>query len=869
MLFGSSADSKHTCYLWTKKGEQKRTLYFSTGAGLAKAAKQAEELSADDWNVYCQTCLHDPAVAGKRGTKESARVWPGLWADIDFGTHKSRKDYPPDLDAALALVGEFDLSPTIVIHSGNGLHVYWLLRQAMDLGDLSNHTIATTLLNRSYATLKKLADGHGWQLDNVMELARVLRIPGTRNIKDGFENTNVRILRHDDDARYTIEELDAALLPDEPPLESPLRVVEQPQVRRQPSEHVHSEQSQRPNGFPGTDTELIALAKKAKNGAKFQALWKGDISDYPSESEADLALMNLLAFWTGRDAARMGLLFNQSGLGARGKWQDREDYRTSTINIALKGTTESYTPLSSSHIVIKGGEPLATSQKTTLPTIRTNGRQLRDTSDEAFTALKANNDPPVMFVRGGKLSRIGTNEHDQAVIERLEEASLRGLLTRAADFCTEKITKEKTVVTSVSPPHDVVQDIHSLGEWPLVPALLSIVNSPVIREDGSMLIQPGYDAATKLYYQPHTGFVLPTIPDQPSKKDVVAALGFVLDELFVDFPFVSIADRTNMMGCLLTPIVRAAIPGSVPLCLLDKPTPGSGASLLSDIVAMIATGEPGAKALIPEGRGSEDEWRKKITSLLLDGQAITIWDNVDESISSSALSSALTSSTWSDRILGKDKWVRLPVRTTWIATANNIQLRGDLARRAYRVRIDANEERPWARDNFRHADLMGWTKQHRGELLAALLTMARGWFVADKPRATTPKMGSFDDWTRVVGGILEYAGMQDFLGNLEELYLEVDEDGPQWAAFLAAWFEEWGPTTRAIGDFVTLASPKLKDAIPESVEYDADKLPSSRIKLGKAFKKRAGRIYTGFKLVRNTDGHTKGARWSVKEEAPR
>ena len=130
-------------------------------------------------------------------------------------------------------------------------------------------------------------------------------------------------------------------------------------------------------------------------------------------------------------------------------------------------------------------------------------------------------------------------------------------------------------------------------------------------------------------------------------------------------------------------------------------------------------------------------------------------------------------------------------------------------------------------------------------------------------------MGSLDDWTRVVGGILEYAGMQDFLGNLEELYLEVDEDGPQWAAFLAAWFEEWGPTTRAIGDFVTLASPKLKDAIPESVEYDADKLPSSRIKLGKAFKKRAGRIYTGFKLVRNTDGHTKGARWSVKEEAPR
>ena len=63
-----------------------------------------------------------------------------------------------------------------------------------------------------------------------------------------------------------------------------------------------------------TDDELIAKAKSAENGAKFSALWNGDSSDYPSHSEARLALYNLLAFWTNGDAKRMVRLFQKSSL---------------------------------------------------------------------------------------------------------------------------------------------------------------------------------------------------------------------------------------------------------------------------------------------------------------------------------------------------------------------------------------------------------------------------------------------------------------------------------------------------------------------------------------------------------------------------
>jgi putative DNA primase/helicase len=91
-----------------------------------------------------------------------------------------------------------------------------------------------------------------------------------------------------------------------------------------------------------TDDELLERAQNAKNGKKFRSLWNGDTSGYPSHSEADLALVGLLAFWTGGERRRIDDLFRQSDL-YREKW-DRDDYRERTIDEALDGRTEFYEP---------------------------------------------------------------------------------------------------------------------------------------------------------------------------------------------------------------------------------------------------------------------------------------------------------------------------------------------------------------------------------------------------------------------------------------------------------------------------------------------------------------------------------------------
>lgn len=95
-----------------------------------------------------------------------------------------------------------------------------------------------------------------------------------------------------------------------------------------------------------SDDKLLKRAKRAENGEKFRRLWGGDISGYSSQSEADLALCGILAFWAGGDAQQMDRLFRESEL-MREKWDevhyaDGRTYGEGTIDKALEGRTDYY-----------------------------------------------------------------------------------------------------------------------------------------------------------------------------------------------------------------------------------------------------------------------------------------------------------------------------------------------------------------------------------------------------------------------------------------------------------------------------------------------------------------------------------------------
>ena len=96
------------------------------------------------------------------------------------------------------------------------------------------------------------------------------------------------------------------------------------------------------------DENLLEKARNASNGEKFERLWNGNTVGYDSQSEADMALCCLLAFWTGGDRTQMEQLFRQSGL-FREKWDevhyaDGSTYGEKTIERAIATTSEFYDP---------------------------------------------------------------------------------------------------------------------------------------------------------------------------------------------------------------------------------------------------------------------------------------------------------------------------------------------------------------------------------------------------------------------------------------------------------------------------------------------------------------------------------------------
>ena len=120
------------------------------------------------------------------------------------------------------------------------------------------------------------------------------------------------------------------------------------------------------------DYEVIDKARNCKTGQLFNLLYSGSWQGvYPSQSEADLALCNQLAFWTGRNASQMDRIFRSSGL-YRKKWDTRrgeETYGKLTISRACANCIECYEPTkydddtSLAVAFFKGGKVSASDEK--------------------------------------------------------------------------------------------------------------------------------------------------------------------------------------------------------------------------------------------------------------------------------------------------------------------------------------------------------------------------------------------------------------------------------------------------------------------------------------------------------------------------
>ena len=293
-----------------------------------------------------------------------------------------------------------------------------------------------------------------------------------------------------------------------------------------------------------------------------------------------------------------------------------------------------------------------------------------------------------------------------------------------------------------------------------VPQLEAVITHPFLNSAADRLIsEAGYHPSERLYLQnPH-----PFAPT--SLGEAKKALG----DLFIDFPFATDADETNLYAAIITKICRRSY-AKAPLMMIDKPKSGTGATLLSELVSVLTTGQMPMRATYCPGELLEFE--KRLMATCRDANGIVLLDNLAGTVVSSTLADLITAEDrFSTRDLGFSRnFILNPRNYMLIATANNVSMAAELVNRTLHIRLDAGVERPDHRNGFRHPDVTDYLLDNLPRLRNAALSLVHHWLEADRPPASEyPKaLRRFPAWQRQTAAILEAAGFADFTANAVE-----------------------------------------------------------------------------------------------------
>ena len=222
------AETEGNTYIWTLPEKYTRVFPCANALEIAQAARQETEAHND---VYYSVGVSErPFRAYERAKSSDIVSIPGLWVDIDIagGAHAT-KALPPDYAAARSLLPEM-LDPSVVVHSGHGLHAYYLFRELLDTRTDEERSTAEELLRRLQGAVRARAAEQGWHVDSVPDLCRILRVPGTLNYKGG-EAVPCMVTEYSEGLRYNAEDFDVL-----PPMEMVSKTERTETFERRPTD---------------------------------------------------------------------------------------------------------------------------------------------------------------------------------------------------------------------------------------------------------------------------------------------------------------------------------------------------------------------------------------------------------------------------------------------------------------------------------------------------------------------------------------------------------------------------------------------------------------------------------------------------------
>jgi hypothetical protein len=427
-----------------------------------------------------------------------------------------------------------------------------------------------------------------------------------------------------------------------------------------------------------------------------------------------------------------------------------------------------------------------------------------------------------LVLYGGSPHRV-VRRAGRAALDPHTRESLTGHVGRRVDF--ERRTNDKWV--PADPPRKVIDDILSLPAYPGgVPALKGIKATPLLTRGGELIAATGLHPEHGFYLDlaPELeGMALPAVIDD---KALARALARVIDP-FHDFPVID-ESAADLVALLFTLVLREHVDGVTPLFVVDANVPGTGKGLLCNVLSLIAYG---AEASFSPGNVPTEELRKRLFALASQGESMHVLDNVEHRLWSSDLAAWLTAPLYTDRKLGESATFTFPNSLVIVATGNNVQVGGDIARRCSLIRLVSDRAHPEERTDFKYPRLLEHVRKSRKRILLAVYTIAAAWLRGGRVvPENAPQMGSFESWTAFASGLLHATNVSGLLDS-RELVRGRDHDAEEYELLLARAHTSFG------------AKPFTAKELAAAL--DADDFPSS---LGAAAQgsltKRMGRLLT-------------------------
>lgn len=264
--------------IWQKKG--KKSYWFTD---IDKIVNYLEK-NKDQSDIYMGVGLSskDYGLKNRCPADQIAGI-TGFWADIDVQdeVHK-KKNLPASIDEAKNL---FPCEPTCVVHSGHGIQAWWLFREPWVFENDDERLKAKAMCETWHRQILDRAKARDWTVDATFDLSRILRIPGTKNLKNKDDVRDVKLIASNWTLRYEPDDLVPSIV-----------------IEKGKKENIKTDRIVlRPDAAPPTEKWEALMSAEPK----FKKSWnhdRKDLSDQsPSSYDFSLASIAFQADWTDQE----------------------------------------------------------------------------------------------------------------------------------------------------------------------------------------------------------------------------------------------------------------------------------------------------------------------------------------------------------------------------------------------------------------------------------------------------------------------------------------------------------------------------------------------------------------------------------------